>query len=250
MKKEKLTQDIYNRYYNESYIFSLLCSKDILTKLEQDYSSGFVLEEYLFTGLSIFLKESGKVFLSDNRINNNLNIILANDSKKNNDIKNEIVTTLNSIDFNSEYSYPFLRTQYLFRKYGFKNVLKIRLYRKYIKEARDLSDKFLTQSNEQLYDSIDFDFKLISALPKLEDDPGLIYDDCLSNYQLFASLNYFKSEYPYMFKDETFLSFVKSIVEFQNLERKEINDESCLFDDFYSENQKTLDYVKKRINRL
>ena len=156
----------------------------------------------------------------------------------------------NGIDFNSNYSYPFLRTQYLFRKYGFNNMSKIKLFKKYLDEARNLSNIFLINSKEQLYDSIAFDFKLISSLPKLEDNLKLIYDECLNNYKLFASLNYFKLEYPDIFNDKSFLKFVRDITESQSIENHELNNENCLFADFYVENRKTLNYVNRGLKRL
>ncbi|MCI8778253.1 MAG: hypothetical protein HFI87_03795 [Bacilli bacterium] len=248
MKKRQLTKDIYNQYYNQAYIFSLLVNNDVISKLESDYSSGFVLEEHLLNEIRNLLKENGNVFLSDDRIKGNLYKIIGNSSDKN--VKCDIISLLNGIDFNSNYSYPFLRTQYLFRKYGFNNMLKIKLFKKYLDEARNLSNIFLINSKEQLYDSIAFDFKLISSLPKLEDNPKLIYDECLNNYKLFASLNYFKLEYPDIFNDKSFLKFVRDITESQSIENHESNNENCLFADFYVENQKTLNYVNRRLKRL
>ncbi|MCI9434619.1 MAG: hypothetical protein HFI86_05060 [Bacilli bacterium] len=248
MKKRQLTKDIYNQYYNQAYIFSLLVNNDVISKLESDYSSGFVLEEHLLNEIRNLLKENGNVFLSDDRIKGNLYKIIGNSSDKN--VKWDIISLLNGIDFNSNYSYPFLRTQYLFRKYGFNNMSRIKLFKKYLDEARNLSNIFLINSQEQLYDSIAFDFKLISSLPKLEDNPKLIYDECLNNYKLFASLNYFKLEYPDIFNDKSFLKFVRDITESQSIENHESNNENCLFADFYVENQKTLNYVNRRLKRL
>lgn len=248
MKKRQLTKDIYNQYYNQSYIFSLLVNNDVISKLESDYSSGFVLEEHLLNEIRNLLKENGNVFLSDDRIKGNLYKIMGNTSDKN--VKYDIISLLNGIDFNSNYSYPFLRTQYLFRKYGFNNMSKIKLFKKYLDEARNLSNIFLINSQEQLYDSIAFDFKLISSLPKLEDNPKLIYNECLNNYKLFASLNYFKLEYPDIFNDKSFLKFVRDITESQSIENHELNNENCLFDDFYGENRKTLNYVSRELKRL
>lgn len=248
MKKRQLTKDIYNQYYNQAYIFSLLVNNDVISKLESDYSSGFVLEEHLLNEIRNLLKENGNVFLSDDRIKGNLYKIIGNSSDKN--VKCDIISLLNGIDFNSNYSYPFLRTQYLFRKYGFNNMLKIKLFKKYLDEARNLSNIFLINSKEQLYDSIAFDFKLISSLPKLEDNSKLIYDECLNNYKLFASLNYFKLEYPDIFNDKSFLKFVRDITESQSIENHELNNENCLFADFYVENRKTLNYVNRGLKRL
>lgn len=248
MKKRQLTKDIYNQYYNQAYIFSLLVNNDVISKLESDYSSGFVLEEHLLNEIRNLLKENGNVFLSDDRIKGNLYKIIGNSSDKN--VKCDIISLLNGIDFNSNYSYPFLRTQYLFRKYGFNNMSKIKLFKKYLDEARNLSNIFLINSKEQLYDSIAFDFKLISSLPKLEDNLKLIYDECLNNYKLFASLNYFKLEYPDIFNDKSFLKFVRDITESQSIENHELNNENCLFADFYVENRKTLNYVNRGLKRL
>ncbi len=252
MKRLEIPKNIYDNYYNLSYILSLLCNKDVLTKLDKNYSSGFILEEDLLTELNFFLKENGEAFLNDERIRANFKKIIENSSSNNdiNSIKDDIKKSFNSIDSLSNDSYPFLRTQYIFRKYGVNSMANIILFKKYINEARNLFNQFLINSKEQLYNSIAFDFKLISALPKLENNPGLIYDECLSNYQLFASIYYIKAEYPYMFKDQMFLNFIKLITEFQDLERKEINSESCLFDDFYSENEKILNYINKRLKRL
>lgn len=248
MKKRQLTKDIYNQYYNQAYIFSLLVNNDVISKLESDYSSGFVLEEHLLNEIRNLLKENGNVFFSDDRIKGNLYKIMGNTSDKN--VKYDIISLLNGIDFNSNYSYPFLRTQYLFRKYGFNNMSKIKLFKKYFDEARNLSNIFLINSQEQLYDSIAFDFKLISSLPKLEDNPKLIYNECLNNYKLFASLNYFKLEYPDMFNDKSFLKFVSDITKAQSMNKHTNNNEICLFDDFYGENRKTLNYINRGLKRL
>lgn len=87
-------------------------------------------------------------------------------------------------------------------------------------------------------------------MPKLEDNPKLIYNECLNNYKLFASLNYFKLEYPDIFNDKSFLKFVRDITESQSIENHELNNENCLFDDFYGENRKTLNYVSRELKRL
>lgn len=250
MKKKQLTKDVYDDYYNRAYIFSLLVNKNAVSKLESDYLSGFVLEEDLLTVLNFLLKENSSVFLSDDRVKDNLCNIIENVSEKNNGIKNNITSLLNCSDYKSQYGYPFLRVQYLFRKYGFTDMKKIRVFKEYIDEARNLSNIFLTNSKEYLYDSIAFDFKLISSLPKLEDNPKLIYDECLNNCKLFASLNYFKLEYPDMFNDKSFLKFVRDITKSQTTENHKLDNENCLFDDFDSENKKALNFVSRKIKRL
>lgn len=249
MKKKQLTKDVYDEYYNRAYIFSLLVDKNVVSKLESDYLSGFVFEEDLLNGLSFLLKENSSVFSSDDRLKDNICSIIANSSEKMNDIKHNIISLLNCSDYKSQYSYPFLRVQYLFRKYGY-DMKKIKSFNEYIDEARNLSNIFLTTSKEYLYDSIAFDFKLISSLPDLEDNPKLIYDECLNNYKLFASLNYFKLEYPDMFNDKSFLRFIRNITKSQAIGNHELDNENCLFDDFDSENKKALTFVSRKIKRL
>lgn len=247
MKKFILTQDIYDNYYNTSYILSLLCDKNILDKLKLDYASGFIKEDDLLNFLKSFVNEQQILFLADERIQNNLDLIIQNASLKNNDIKNDIKKSLNSTDYEVNCNYSFLRTQYIIRKYGCNNILKIK---KNTEEFISLPEQFWTVNKEQLYNSIVFDFNLISALEKLDGYCGSIYDECLYNYQLFASINYFKFGYPYMLNDKTFLSFIKQVTKLQNMEKKDINNDNCLFADFYKINKKTLKYVNKELRHL
>lgn len=248
MKKRQLTKDIYNQYCNDSYIVSIICAEDLFSKLEMDYSSGIVTEEDLLLVLDSFLKINTVVFLTDKRIRENVIKMLQNASSNNINTVNSIKIFLNSIDENDYDDYTFLKSQYIMRKYGFENQNKI--IGKYKSEMLNTSKEFLINSKEQLYSAVGFDFKLISALGTLSNGNGVIYEECLKNYQLFSSINYFKIQYPYMFKDKVFLKFIESITKFQDLNREPINVTNCLFDDFYVENRKTLNYVNRGLKRL
>lgn len=246
MKKSKLTQDIYNQYCNDSYIVSILCVEDVFSKLEMDYSSGIVTEEDLLLILDSFLKIHTVVFLTDKRIRKNVSKIIQNASSNNINIVNSIKVFLNSIEKNDYTDYDFLKSQYVMRKYGFEN----KIFGKYKSKMLNASNEFIINSKEQLYSDVGFDFKLISALGTLSNGNGLIYDECLKNYQLFSSINYFKIQYPYMFKDKVFLKFIEAITKFQDFNREPIGETNCLFDDFYSENTKTLNYVNRKLKHL
>lgn len=249
MKESKLTQEIYDDYYNKSYILSLLCNKNVLDKLEADYASDFIREDDLLDFLKLFVNKNQILFLADERMQNNIDLIIENSSLRNNDIKNAIKKSLNATDYEVNCRYSFLKTQYIFRKYGCNNILKLK-GKKYVNELNNLPEQFWNDNKELLYDCIGFDFKLISSSDQADGDYDTIYDECLYNYQLFASINYFKIEYPYIFKDETFLSFVKLITRLQDIGAKNIKVENCLFDDFDKTNKKVLKYVSKELKRL
>lgn len=44
MKKDLLTQDIYDNYLLRSYLDSILCSNDVISKIHSDYKNDIIEE--------------------------------------------------------------------------------------------------------------------------------------------------------------------------------------------------------------
>lgn len=101
MKQKILTinQDIYVEYYSMSYVLSLLCLKDVLSKLENDYSMDLVKESDLLSFIYSVLIDDYIAFINgDSRIEGNLNKIILNSSSSNSEIVNKIKIFLNSFE--------------------------------------------------------------------------------------------------------------------------------------------------------
>lgn len=129
MSKKILTIDratFYN-YYDYAYVLSLLCSKDVLLKLETDYSACLVEEKNLLHYIYKILTDEPFAFInSDSRLEENLDKIIQNSSNTNRGIINKIKIYLNSYEHPQYVNEPFLRMNYLWRKYGFDEIKQIK----------------------------------------------------------------------------------------------------------------------------
>ncbi len=247
MNKEILTinPDVFNNYCAYSCVLSLLCSKDVLSRLEHYYSKGFVNEEDLLNYIYGILKNEPFAFINDDsRIEENLDKIIQNGSSANRKCINDIKIFLNLYKHPQYTGEPFLRMNYIWRKYGFDKKEQVK------RKHNNVSNQFLINHKEQIYDSIAFDFDLILAFKDLGKMNEQFFESCLNNYRLFASINYFRLAYPDMLNDLIFLSLMKSIAEFKNLTEQQQFEENCFFDDFKSENKKFLKYINKRLKHL
>ena len=82
-----------------SYVLSLLCLKDVLSKLENDYSMDLVKESDLLSFIYSVLIDDYIAFINgDSRIEGNLNKIILNSSSSNSEIVNKIKIFLNSFE--------------------------------------------------------------------------------------------------------------------------------------------------------
>lgn len=246
MKQKSILPDVYKEYYDNSYLLSLLCAKDVLGKLEQDYSKGITDEESLLNYIYRRLVDDSILFNSgDLRIQTNIDKIIQNCSTINRGLINKIKICLNSCEKVEYSSEPFLRMHYSWRKYGFEKISQCKN-----KYQRGLSNQFLINYKEQIYDSITFDFRLISAFGDLGASDDNIFEDCLNSYKLFASINYFKLAYFGLFNDITFLALIKSIAQFNASKELQIFEQNCLFDNFKEENDKLLKYINKKLKKI
>ena len=77
-----------------------------------------------------------------------------------------------------------------------------------------------------------------------------LFNECLNNYQLFSSINYFKLAYPMMFLDDCFLEFSKDILELQSANKFNIVGGNCLIENCAKQNRKLLKHVKENLKKL
>lgn len=243
MKKEILSQETYDNYCLRAYLDSILCSNNIIVRMENDYKNNLINEYELLTLILNYIHENPGLCNLTPKISHNIYKMISNVNKNNMDIVNEIKRLLNSDKIDMEFENSFLIFQYVARRYGVGELNKLTILQQY--ELQKCSMQFFLSLEDKLCDSIEFDYELINSVI----DDKQPYDKCLNNPNFLLSLNYFRFAYPDIFKDVYILHFFKIILEYQTSNDLNINNQYKMFGDFNEQNAKLLKFVKKEIKK-